>query len=176
MTEEPAQQTPQSRPRTVYYRARPAQLLPSELRPDCRAKDRLRQWRPDPTLYEQAIANLPIGIGGRDLERIRDTVAHAWADSTLEVYGSGLMAFHIMCDRRGIPETERAPVRDVTIQLFIATLAGAYNGDTIRNYVYGVRAWHILHGVTWQRNKDELETLMRAALRLTPPSVKRHVA
>ncbi|TFY50163.1 hypothetical protein EVJ58_g11160 [Rhodofomes roseus] len=52
--------------------------------------------------------------------------------------------------------------------VFVATLAGSYNGDTIRNYVYGVRAWHILHGVTWHRNKDELDTLLRAALKLTP--------
>ncbi|TFY58121.1 hypothetical protein EVJ58_g6608 [Rhodofomes roseus] len=73
-----------------------------------------------------------------------------------------------MCDRRNIPERERAPARDATIQLFVATLAGSYNGDTIRNYVYGVRAWHIVHGVPWHRNKDELDTLLRAALKLTP--------
>ncbi|KAH9931466.1 uncharacterized protein B0H18DRAFT_1116272 [Fomitopsis serialis] len=147
--------------------------MPSALRPDCRAKDRLRRWLPEVSLHANTSSSLPVGLTEHDIMLIRDTFEHAWADSTLEVYGSGLMAFHVMCDRRELAEQERAPVRDITLQYFIASLAGAYNGDTIRNYVYGVRAWHILHGVPWQRNKDELETLMRAALRLTPPSTRR---
>ncbi|TFY59650.1 hypothetical protein EVJ58_g5647, partial [Rhodofomes roseus] len=144
-----------------------------QLRPPCKARDRLRRWLPEPTQHQQQVAELPSGMAASDLTRIQEVLEHAWADSTLEVYGSGLLAFHIMCDRRGIPEHERAPVRDETIQLFIATLAGSYNGDTIRNYVYGVRAWHILHRVPWTRNKDELETLLRGALRLTPATSQR---
>lgn len=148
-------------------------MRPSDLRPACPAKERLRRWLPDPTNFAAAVEGLPVGATVEDLLLIRSTAEYAWADATLEVYGSGLLAFHVLCDERGIPEGERAPVRDVTLQLFIATLAGAYNGDTIRNYVYGVRAWHILHGVPWSRNKAELDTLIRAALRLTPPALQR---
>ena len=133
----------------------------------------MRLWLPDPAHRTLAIADLPAGTAASDLDLIRDTTEGVWSVTTLELYGSGLLAFHVLCDRKGIPEHERAPVHDVTLKLFVSTLAGIYNGDTIRNYVYGIRAWHILHSVPWTRNTAELDTLIRAALRLTPPSSKR---
>ena len=46
-------------------------------------------------------------------------------------------------------------------------------GSTIDNYVCGIRAWHILHGVRWQMDMAELEALLRAAEKSTPPTSRR---
>ncbi|TFY68113.1 hypothetical protein EVJ58_g1196 [Rhodofomes roseus] len=37
----------------------------------------------------------------------------------------------------------------------------------------GIRAWHILHGVPWSRDKDQLDTLLRGASKLAPSSTRR---
>jgi hypothetical protein len=56
---------------------------------------------------------------------------------------------------------------------FIANLAAAYAGKTISNYFYGVRAWHILHGISWRLDKAEMDTMLRAAEKLTPATSKK---
>jgi hypothetical protein len=52
-------------------------------------------------------------------------------------------------------------------------LAGSYSGSTISNYVHGIRAWHILHGLEWRLNPLEMDALLKGADRLAPPSSKR---
>jgi hypothetical protein len=56
---------------------------------------------------------------------------------------------------------------------FISTIAGVYAGKTIRNYFYGIRAWHILHGVSWSMNENEMEALLKGAEKTAPESSKR---
>jgi hypothetical protein len=53
---------------------------------------------------------------------------------------------------------------------FVAALAGSYSAKTISNYVSGVRAWHILHGITWSINDQEMSSLLRAAEVVAPLS------
>jgi hypothetical protein len=100
-------------------------------------------------------------------------MSQAWEEGTRETYGSGLLTFHVYCDNKVIPEPQRAPASKILLSAFISELAGAYSGKTISNYVYGVRAWHILHGVTWQLNEPEIKALLTAASKLTPPSSRR---
>jgi len=47
-----------------------------------------------------------------------------------------------------------------------------YSGKTLANYFYGLHAWHILHGVKWSVNEDEMDTLLKAAKNLMPASSK----
>ncbi|EPS98819.1 hypothetical protein FOMPIDRAFT_1092407, partial [Fomitopsis schrenkii] len=145
----------------------------STLRPPCAAADRIRLWLPAQDRQAVDAAGRPVAISEEDLARIQEVLGEAWVESTRAVYGSGLLAFHVMCDQRGIADEQRAPVSDVLLSTFIASLAGSYSGNTIRNYVYGVRAWHLTHGAQWARNHDELETLLRGALRLAPPLSQR---
>jgi hypothetical protein len=91
----------------------------------------------------------------------------------LAAYGSGLLNYHVFCDLKSIPEEERAPVNLTLISAFIASIAGAYSGSTIDNYVYGIRAWHILHGVRWQMETAELEAILWAAEKVTPHTSKK---
>ena len=100
-------------------------------------------------------------------------MANAWADTTRESYSSGILVYHVFCDARDIPEDERAPTNQQIITAFITTLAGSYAGATVSNYICGIRAWHILHGLEWKLNELELEAALKGAERLAPPSSKR---
>jgi len=55
----------------------------------------------------------------------------------------------------------------------VASLAASYSGKTISNYFYGVRAWHILHGVPLRLEKAEMDVMLRAADKLTPDTSKK---
>lgn len=79
----------------------------------------------------------------------------------------------VFCNKKSIPEEDRAPASHILLLSFVSTLTGAYSGSTISNYLYGVRAWHILHGVPWQVEKPEMEVMLKAAEKVTPPSSRR---
>lgn len=100
-------------------------------------------------------------------------MSNAWAESTREAYSSGILAYHVFCDKRNIPESQRAPTSQPLIAAFVASLAGSYSGSTISNYIHGIRAWHVLHGLEWKLNPMEMEALLKGAERLTPPTSKR---
>lgn len=112
--------------------------LPSPLRPHCLAKERLRLWLPANPQPHTDRSEALIPLTDEDIIRIRQVSAKAYADSTIGGYGAGLLVYHVYCDRKGIPEAQRAPVGDLVLSGFIATLAGVYSGKTIGNYVNGV--------------------------------------
>lgn len=151
------------------YSAYPAELnlTPSALRPHCAAKLRLRLWKP---LTQRS---KPSSLATEDISRIQDVMCHAWAESTHESYSSGLLVYHVYCDSRSIPEEDRAPASSTLISAFIALTAGSYSGKTIANYVFGVRAWHILHGLDWSLNDVQIEALLKASEVLAPHMSKR---
>jgi len=97
----------------------------------------------------------------------------SWEESTLAAYGSGLLNFHVYCDQKGIPEEKHAPASPLLIHAFISALTGAYSSSTVNNYVYGIRAWHILHRVKWQMEVAELDALLRAAQKATPATSRK---
>ena len=141
--------------------------LPSPLRPHCPASQRLCLWHP---LVPRAQRTSQ--YTDEDLERIEAVMARAWEDDTHTTYASGLLNFMVFCDMKEIPEVERAPAGHILLLSFILTLAAAYLGLAISNYLYGVRAWHILHGVLWKIERMEMDTMLKAAEKLTPPSSK----
>ena len=147
--------------------------IPSPLRPHCLARDRLRMWKPAP--YQTNFpSNISIAsLSEQDVSRIFEVTSNAWAESTHEAYSSGILAFHVHCDKRNIPEHLRAPISHPLVASFVASLAGSYSASTISNYVHGVRAWHILHGLPWRLNPIEMDALMKGAERLAPASSKR---
>lgn len=107
------------------------------------------------------------------MDRVKEVLSHAYADSTRETYAAGLLAFHVFCNQKAVPEQMRAPASTDLIASFVATLAGAYAGSTIRNYVSGVRAWHILNRLLWELDKPTMDTILKAADIDTPASSKR---
>jgi hypothetical protein len=144
--------------------------IPSCLRPHCLARERLRQWIP---VFSRATESNSTSPSKAEHERIKDTMVHAWEEDTREAYGAGLLMWHCFCDDRAISKQGRAPASQALLSAFVAHMAATYSGKTISNYLHGVRAWHVLHSVPWQLDKNEMETMLCAADKLTPASSKR---
>jgi hypothetical protein len=141
---------------------------PSPLRPQCLAKDRICLWTPLMACTPLDDHGIPINLSESNLQRILEVTSRAYVESTASTYGTGLLVFHVFCDKKDILEAQRAPASLLLLSSFIATLAGAYSGKTITNYLYGVHAWHTIHSVPWTIQRTELDTLLRAADTLTP--------
>ena len=108
-----------------------------------------------------------------DINHVFEVMSNAWADSTRETYSAGILVYHVYCDMKGIPEDLRAPTSQHLITAFITSLAGSYSGSTIHNYIHGIRAWHILHGLEWRLNPLEMDAVLKGASRFAPSSSKR---
>ena len=163
----PASSSSEKRTQPAPYRKNLVPL-PSPLRPHCPANQRLCLWHPLAP-RDQRASQVP----DEDLKRIQDVMAHAWELETHATYASGLLNFMVFCNQKNIPEKDRAPASQLLIMSFVSTLAATYSGSAISNYVYGVRAWHLLHSVPWKISKPELEALLKAAEKLTPSSSRR---
>jgi len=145
----------------------------SVLRPHCAAKLRLTVWRPEgPRKFLDSEGN-PFVVTEDEAERLLNIISHSYADDTLVTYASGLLVYHVFCDSRGVPEAQRAPASPDLIAIFVATIAGSYSGSTITNYLAGIRAWHIIHGVKWQMDKNSLDAIVKGATKHAPETSKR---
>jgi hypothetical protein len=71
-----------------------------------------------------------------------------------------------------LPEKDRAPVSQDTLAGFITDLAGAYAGDTIANYVQGIRAWHRIYDISWNIDDLHIQTMLKGARKSTPQALK----
>ena len=139
---------------------------PTTLRPHCVTKDQILMWQPVHAW------ELQHPLQHKDTQCLLSVLPHAWADSTKEMYGSGLLAFYTFCDFKSIPEEEQAPVAADIVLAFISHLAGAYAPSTVINYVSTVQAWHAIHGLSWSINEKEAELLYKAARNLALPTSK----
>lgn len=99
---------------------------------------------------------------------IEDILLHSWLPSTVTLYGSGLLAYHIFCGKINVPEGQHAPIAHDLLAAFISNLIGRYTGSTISNYVSGLCAWHLLHCIQWNINQTELDLLLQSADHLSP--------
>jgi hypothetical protein len=59
-----------------------------------------------------------------------------------------------------------------TLAGFITDLAGAYAGDTIANYVQGVRAWHRIYDIPWNIDDLHIQTMLKGARKSTPQAFR----
>lgn len=141
---------------------------PSILRPHCLSRDRLRLWRPSSSRSGE-----PITLADTDLDRILEVINVSWAQGTRETYGAGLLVYHVFCDSRNIPDDVRCPASPLLIVTFISSCAGSYSGSALANYVFGVRAWHILHGLPWVMDDAQVKAALTGATNLAPPTSKR---
>ena len=149
-------------------------LKPSPLRPlDCPVGDRICEWKPESPRNTLDADGYPTNLADNDLAQIRDTIKEAYAPSTRKTYGSGLFLFHVFCDYRDIEERHRAPIDPTILASFISSLVGVYGGGVIRNSVYGVRAWHVIHGLLWAPNANEVEALLIAGQKMAPKDSKK---
>lgn len=139
----------------------------NEARPPVLAQHQLLQWKPHSAIPPEpnpGTFQLPLA----DQSAVAQVLSNAWQESTLRVYGGGLMHYHLYCDTMRVPEAQRTPCSPDLLAGFITSLTGAYASSTISNYVAGVQAWHRIHRLPWRIDKKELALLLRAADRLAP--------
>ena len=106
------------------------------------------------------------------LNCILEVIGASWVDSTKELYGTGLLVFHVHCDINDILELEHCPISHPTLLAFISSCAGAYSGSAISNHMAGIHAWHLLHGHPWTVEPNELKLTLQGTARLTPRTSK----
>ncbi|KIM78777.1 hypothetical protein PILCRDRAFT_75237 [Piloderma croceum F 1598] len=147
-------------------------LIPaiSTLRLHCLARDRLWLWRPSSS---RSSCSNSISLSDSDLDCILSVINVSWAQGTHETYGAGLLVYHVFCDTHNIPEELRCPATPLLIVMFISSCAGSYSGSALTNYVFSIRAWHILHGIPWTMDDMQVKAALDGASALAPPSSKR---
>ncbi len=150
----------------TYLYKRGMTLLPSPLRPKVPARDHLLFWKP------YAVSPALNSLTEADIVQIEAVTLYAWALATIALYRLGLLAFHMFCDRKNIPDKKQAPVSSEILELFLVTLAGSYATTTISNYHAAVSTWHPLHHLDWLINKNQVQLLKEGVEHLVPASSK----
>jgi len=107
-------------------------------------------------------------LSANDIACLKAVLGQSWSDNTCATYGAGLLAFHIFCDKHSVPKSQHAPITLIILQAFISSMAGSFSHTTISNYVYGIQAWHVHHGIPWNVPLVDLHTLLNATCHLTP--------
>jgi hypothetical protein len=96
----------------------------------------------------------------------------SWAQSTKELYGAGLLLFHVFCDLKNVSKEDQCPINQTLLLEFISSCAGSYSGSSLANYTAGLKAWHLLHGRTWPLAPLELKAVIDGANTLALQSSK----
>jgi hypothetical protein len=148
-------------------------LIPvqSQLWLHCLAQDHLKKWFP----LRSKLANADgksLAIIDEDLERVLMVMNMSWAQSMRKCYGAGLVVFHVFCNERFIPKDQHCLVDTCTMLNFVLSCAGPYSSKMLANYVYVIKAWHMLHGQQWRVQQDELKTALDGASGFTLESSK----
>ncbi|KAG1729858.1 uncharacterized protein EDB91DRAFT_1252900 [Suillus paluster] len=81
-----------------------------------------------------------------DAQCIQDIMIHAWASSTREAFGSGILVFHVYYDSKAIEDTLRAPASTKLISAFISDLAVIVSSVATGGITYAIRqGFNALH-------------------------------
>jgi len=117
-------------------------------------------------------AHHPLPLSRTTQTKIALTVHNAWNANTLTKYESGIRKFLSFCDRERIGNRFRIPASENLLCAFVATLAGEQSGDTIRNNLSAIRAWHIVNNLPYAAGL-QLQYTLKGAQNMTPESSKR---
>ena len=149
---------------------------PFPLRPHCFAHQHLLLWIPSQASPHSTRTDPdgPFPLSDDALNRILYVIGVLWADSTKELYGTGLLTFHIYCDVHDIPNHHRAPVSSNLLSAFLSSCMGAHSGSTIANYVVVLRVWHILHSLEWNIKDLEYKAILKGVNKLATVGSKCH--
>ncbi|KAJ6492098.1 hypothetical protein C8R45DRAFT_1212931 [Mycena sanguinolenta] len=144
------------------------ELLPSIHRPHVPADRRVLLWTSPHSfaLHDRlSVANI-----GSDLQaKIFEGLLRATTEATRETYGAGILRFHQFCDRNSIGERARMPADRVLLSAFIAESLGTCSGKCIRNWVNGLRLWHIFNDAEWHGDEGWVPSLKKAGDRAGVP-------
>ncbi|KAJ7274807.1 hypothetical protein C8J57DRAFT_1592157 [Mycena rebaudengoi] len=95
--------------------------------------------------------------------RVFETLLLAHVPETRETYAAGLLRFHQFCDRESISESARMPADRFLLSAFVAEAVGTCSGGAIRNWLNGLRLWHIFNDAPWHGDEGWLPALKKSA-------------
>jgi hypothetical protein len=104
--------------------------------------------------------------------KVSYALRHAWADSTIKKYNSGIKLFIDFCNRERIPISHRLPASEFLLCAFAASDAGILAGTTAQNRISAVRAWHIACDASWNGSL-RLNYVLNGVENLTPTSSRK---
>ncbi|KAJ3752363.1 hypothetical protein EV360DRAFT_55325 [Lentinula raphanica] len=158
-------------------------LIPSPLRPNCQAGQRIFQWVGVNTPPPQVIDNPVI--------RLLSNFATENSLHDSKSYGAGLRKYHIFCDIFSVREAERLPASFAVLHSFAIwaatnpdflppSIAGSTPFEpvavsTVRSYLAGIQAWHFAQG--WpdplsDNDHERINFLLRGLLKACGPRKK----
>jgi len=137
------------------------QISQNVLRPHVPAADRLFSWdTPHAARHRQhLITSLPSELA----ESAAMSIRGAYAPNTKSTYAAGTLRFTQFCDKWGIDEEAWMLASYPLLCAFIGEHKGRQAGNTIRSWLSGIRAWHIINHAPWFGN-DEWVQLARVSV------------
>ncbi|KAJ3964638.1 hypothetical protein EV361DRAFT_41971 [Lentinula raphanica] len=133
----------------------------NNLRPNVRAAKRLNIWTS--SFAQNQSSSNSLRYPKHILTAAQSLIADSWADQIKSTYGAGLLRWHQFCDGENIPDEMRMPAPEILITGFVASHAGSVTGSTIRSWLSGIRAWHIINQAPWPENSELLALARRSA-------------
>ena len=103
----------------------------------------------------------------RTQNQLNLAIRNSWANSTLKGYSRTVRHFLKFCDGEAIPSHLRFPADESILCAYAASDAGHTSGNTIRNRMSALKAWHHTHNVLWQDGM-RLHIVLNGVKNLTP--------
>ena len=137
------------------------EYMPSSFRPSVPADRRILMWTTPHSEIAQAELDADLPIAQQKL--LLSKLLNAVTDETRTQYGAGLLRFTQYCDRHAIPEGRRMPASYVLLAGFIADASCSASGKAIRNWMNGLRLWHIFNNAEWNGKHSWISSIIRNA-------------
>jgi len=119
------------------------------LHPTVFAADRLFCWNTPHSL--EAAANLDLVLPPGLLDLVLSAICSYYAPNTKSTYGAGILRFTEFCDKHDISELDRMPASWPLLCAFIGQHRGTCSGNTIKTWLAGIHAWHVVNQAQWVR-------------------------
>ncbi|KAF8185916.1 hypothetical protein K438DRAFT_2019977 [Mycena galopus ATCC 62051] len=124
------------------------ELTQSPYRPHVPADRRILRWTaPWSTALDQRQRGKHIDNAMQ--AKIYQVLLLATTEGTRESYGAGLLRFLQYCDAHGIEEESCMPADVDIVAAFVASAVGTCSGKCIRNWLNGLRLWHLYNHAPW---------------------------
>ena len=127
-------------------------LNPSPLRPPVTAVHRLSSWSTPYAFRQRHLSESELSPSLVDMAYT--TVQNAFAPSTKSTYAAGVLRFNEFCDAWDVSEDARMPASPTLLAAFVGQVRGRYAGGTIKTWLSGIRAWHVIHQAEWHGDHE----------------------
>ncbi|KAJ7602978.1 hypothetical protein DFH06DRAFT_1276165 [Mycena polygramma] len=137
-------------------------IAANEYRPHVPADRRILLWTtPHSLVVHKAMEEAGLSL---DLQvQIFEGLLRAHEPETRETYGAGLLRFGQFCDRKLISESAHMPADRYLLAAFVADAIGSSSGKSIRNWLCGLRLWHMFNDAAWHGDEGWLPALKKSA-------------